>query len=100
MPRESLFSSATYHAQLTSLILLSDKIILLCFCCNEKGLIYVAICSPTSCQFLLYTKYTKINICSLCDICSAFDTKYTLLINFYNLLVFHLIYYKVLYLNG
>ena len=92
--------SLLYYTKLVSVILSASKIILTCSHCAEKGLIYVAITSPTSRQPLLCAECTKANIYSLCDVRSTFNTEYTLLISFYNLLVPYLIYYKVLYSNS
>ena len=45
-----------------------------------KGLVYITIIFPFSCQPFSYTKYTKLNIRSSYDVRSVFNTKYICLI--------------------
>src|SRR6266702_1720237 len=100
MPRASLFSLMVCYNYVIAKILLLGEIMLLCSRCDEKGLVYITISSPTGCQLLLSAKYTKMNIHSLCNVCSAFNAKYILLINLCSLLIPYSIYYKVLYLDS
>ena len=100
IPRASFSSSTMHHNHLVSTILLLSEIILPYSYCNEKGLVYITIASPTGHHFLLYAKCTKANMRSSCDVRFIFNTKYTLLISLHSLLVPYLIYYRVLHLNG
>src|SRR6266568_7639198 len=88
-----------YYNNIVTKILLLGEIMPFYSYCIKKGLLYIAIVSPTSHQFSLYAKCIKLNMHSSCDICSAFNIKYILFIDFYNLLVLYLIYYKILHLN-
>ena len=45
----------------------------------KKGLIYIIIIDPFSCQSSFYTKYTKLNTYMLCNIHSVSFNKYTFL---------------------
>src|SRR6266550_522842 len=87
-------------ACITSIILSLGEIMSFYSYCAEKGLVYIMIASPTGRQFLSCAECTKANMHSLCDVRSAFDAKYTLLINLCNLLVLYLIYCKVSRSNG
>ena len=42
----------------------------------KKGLVYVAIIAPSSCQPFFYFKYTKANTCSLYNVRSVSTNKY------------------------
>ena len=43
----------------------------------KKGLVYIAIINPFSCQPSLYTKYTKSNTYASCNMRSVILNKYT-----------------------
>ena len=96
----ALSHSSLHYTKLVLVILSAGKIMLSCSHCAKKGLVYVTIASPTSCQLLSCAECTKANMRSSYDVHSISNAKYTLLISLYNLLVLYLIYYKVLYLNS
>ena len=43
----------------------------------KKGLVYITITAPFSCQPSSYSKCTKANICSLYNVCLVSTNKYT-----------------------
>jgi hypothetical protein len=59
-----------------------------------EGLVYIVIPTPSARQPLSYAEYTKANIRSFYDIRVISNTKYTLLIILWTLLVPYLISYK------
>ena len=64
-------------AFLAASISLNREIISPYSCYAKKGLIYIIITDPSSCQFSFYTKCTKLNTYALCDIRSVSLNKYT-----------------------
>ena len=76
MPPIKSTTSLHYDA-LIVLILFTGEIMPFCSCCTEKGLIYVAIMSPSGCQPSSCTECTKANMRSLYNICFASDSEYT-----------------------
>ena len=54
---------AQRYAYIVAIILLLSEIILLCSCCAKKGLVYITIAAPSSCQPSSYFKCTSINTC-------------------------------------
>ena len=48
-------------------------------CYTKKGLVYIIIISPFSCQPFLYSKCTKANTRLLCDVRSVLFNKYKFL---------------------
>ena len=57
-------------------ISLNSEIISPCSYCTKKGLVYITITAPSSCQPSSYSKYTKANTCSLYDVRSVSTNKY------------------------
>ena len=76
-------SASKRRLRLVLLILSLGKIILLCSCCVEKRLSYIAILAPFSCQPSSYTKCTKSNMCSSYNVRSVFNAKYVYLMRSY-----------------
>ena len=71
--KSSTFKRYTF---LTIFISLNREIISPYFYYAKKGLIYITITDPFSCQPSFYTKYTKSNTCALCDVCLVSFNKY------------------------
>ena len=55
-------------AYIVILILLFGVIMPICSCYAEKGLVYIIIITPSSCQSFFCFKYIKANTYSLCNI--------------------------------
>ena len=68
------------RAYMVAVIFLLSKIMPTCFYYILKGLVYVAIIAPLSCQSSFYIKYTKLNIYLFCDIRLISNAKYIYLI--------------------
>jgi len=83
MPKHPLLPQAQCRAYTVTVILLLGEVILLCSCCVERGLVYVAIAAPSSRQPSSYLECTFVNMRSSYNICSVSDTKciYTCLIS-------------------
>jgi len=62
MPKHLFIPQAQRYAYIIAVILSLNKVILLYSCCAEKGLIYIIIAAPSSCQPSFYFKYTSINM--------------------------------------
>ena len=71
------------YAHIIAVILLLSKIMPTYSCCVLKGLVYIIIIAPLSCQPFSYTKYTKLNIRLSCDVRLVSNTKYIFFIYFY-----------------
>ena len=84
------------HNKLMLLILFISKVMPSCSCYIKKGLLYVVIASPSSCQLLSYTKYTTINIRFSCNICLVSDAEYKYLITYLSCYILCLICFRVL----
>ena len=89
-------TASGHHNKLILLILSISKVMLSCFYYIKKGLLYVVIASPFSCQLLSYAKYIKVNIHFSCNIYLVFNAKYKRLINCLNYYMLCLIYFRVL----
>ena len=70
------FKYLTYHFKLVAVILLLNKIMFICFCCTEKGLVYIVIIVLFSCQPFSYIKCIKLNMRFSYNIYLVFNTKY------------------------
>ena len=57
-------------------ISLDSEIISPCFYYAKKGLVYIIITAPSSCQPSSCSKCTKANTCSLCDVRLVSTNKY------------------------
>ena len=66
-------------------ISLNGEIISPYSCYIKKGLIYIVITEPFSCQFFSYTKCTKLNTCMLYNMRSISFNKYIFLARSTNL---------------
>ena len=65
-----------YCTLFASSIALNGEIISPCFCCMKKGLVYIIITEPFSCQPSFYSKYTKLNTYVLCNMRLVSFNKY------------------------
>ena len=63
--------------RIVSTILSLSEVILACSRCAKKGLVYVAIASPSGRQPSSYAKCIKANMRSSYNVRSVLDTKYT-----------------------
>ena len=70
------FLASIHYILLATSISLNGEIMSLCSHYAKKGLVYIAIIIPFSCQPSSYSKYTKANIYSLCDVCLVSTNKY------------------------
>ena len=61
---------------LATFISLDSKIMNPCSCYAKKGLVYITITTPFSCQPFFYFKCIKANIYSLCDVRLVSTNKY------------------------
>ena len=68
---------------IVAVILLFGEIMPTYFCCILKGLVYIIIIAPLSCQPFSYTKYTKSNMRLSCNVKLVSNTKYACLMRFY-----------------
>ena len=68
--------ASIYRILLTASISLNSKIISPYSYYAKKGLVYIIIIIPFSCQPSSYSKCTKANTCSLCDVCLVSINKY------------------------
>jgi hypothetical protein len=66
--RSLTFKHLAYHSKLIAVILLLGEIMPLYSYYKEKGLVYITITAPSSCQPSSYSKYTVLNIHSSCNI--------------------------------
>ena len=57
------FLASTHYILLAILISLNSEIIDPYFYYMKKGLVYIAIAAPSSCQLFFYSEYTKVNTC-------------------------------------
>ena len=65
----SLISKCTAcRSKLVAIIFLLNKIMPVCSCCVEKGLVYIIIMALSSCQPSFYTKCIKLNIYALYNV--------------------------------
>ena len=64
------------YTYIVAVIFLLSKIMPTYSCCVLKGLVYIIIIAPLSCQPSFYIKYIKLNICLSCDIRLGSNTKY------------------------
>ena len=71
-----IFKRVAYCFKLIAVILLFGKIMPPCFCCVEKGLVYIIITTLFSYQPSSCSKYTKVNIQSSCNVHLVFNIKY------------------------
>ena len=95
-------STSKRRTHIVAVILLLSKIMPTYSRYMLKGLVYIAIIAPLSCQPSSYTKYTKSNIRSSYNIKLISNAKYTFLIHSYilqSLQFSYLIYLRVSY-NG
>ena len=58
----------TYYSKLIAITFSFSEIMLSCSYYTKKGLVYIVIIAPFSCQPSLYTEYIKLNIYSSCNI--------------------------------
>ena len=87
-------------AYIVTIIFLLSKIMPTYSCCVLKGLVYIIIITPLSCQSSFYTKCIKLNIYLSYNVKLVFNAKYAFLIYFCilrNLQFPYLIYLRVLY---
>ena len=70
-----VFKRTTYHFKLVAVILSLSKIMPTYSCYVEKGLVYIAIITPLSCQPSFYAKCTKLNIRSSYNVKSLSNVK-------------------------
>ena len=73
-PIRSLASKCCAYT--VAVILLLNKIMLLCSRYVDKGLVYIIIIAFFSRQPSSYIKYTKLNMYLSCNVRSVFNTKY------------------------
>jgi len=66
-----------WYTKTVAFILLSSKVILLCFCCAKKGLVYIIIAALSSRQPFSCFKCTSTNMRLSCDVCLVSNAKYT-----------------------
>ena len=66
-----------HYTLLTASISLNSKIMSPCSYYIKKGLVYIAITVPFSCQPFSYSKYTKANTYSLYNVCLVSTNEYT-----------------------
>ena len=69
-------SASKCRAYIVAVILLFNKIMPSCSCCEEKKLVYIIIIAPFSRQPSFYVKYTKLNMHSSCNVKLVSNTKY------------------------
>ena len=81
--RSSVSKCTACCFKLVAVILLLSKIIPTYSYYMEKGLIYIIIIAPLSCQPFSYIKCTKLNICLSCNIKLVSDAKYIFFIYLY-----------------
>ena len=81
--RSLAFKRTAYYFKLVAVIFLLGKIIPTYFYCLEKGLVYIIIIAPLSCQPFFCIKYTKLNMYSSCNIRSVFNAKCIFLARLY-----------------
>ena len=74
------FSASKRRTYVIAIILLLGEIMPTYSCYILKGLVYIAIIAPLSCQSSFYIKYTKLNIYLFCDIRLISNAKYIYLI--------------------
>jgi hypothetical protein len=72
-----------HHVLLVTLILLNSEIINPYSYYLKKGLVYIALAAPFSCQPSFYLKYTKVNTQLLYNIYSVPLNEYTSLTVYY-----------------
>ena len=60
--------ASVYCILLAAFISLNSEIMSPYSYCAKKGLVYITIIIPSSCQPSSYSKCTKANTCSLCDV--------------------------------
>ena len=80
-PIRSLVSK--YRARVVTIILLLSKIMPTYSRYVLKGLMYIIIIAPLSCQPFFYIKCIKLNMRLSCNIKLIFNAKYAFLIHFY-----------------
>ena len=95
MPPIRSTASRRYN-KLILLILSISKVMLSYLHYIKKGLLYIIIMSPFSCQLSSYAEYTTANIYSSCNIHLVSDAKYKYLITYLSCCIPYLIYFKVL----
>ena len=76
-------SASKRRTYIIAVILSLSKIMPTCSCYVLKGLVYIAIIAPLSCQPSSYTKCIKLNMYLSCNIRSVFNIKYACLMRFY-----------------
>ena len=81
LPVKSLASER--RTRVVAIILLFSEIIPTYSCCVLKGLVYIAIIAPLSCQPFSYAKYIKLNMRSSYNIKLVSNTKCTFFIRSY-----------------
>ena len=69
--------TSIYYALLATSISLDGEIMSLYSYYAKKGLVYITITAPSSCQPSSYSEYIKANTYSLCDVRSVSTNKYT-----------------------
>ena len=72
-------SASIYYTLLAISISLNSKIISPYSYYAKRGLVYITIINPSSCQPSSYLKYTKANTCFLCNVRSVSLNKYIFL---------------------
>ena len=72
-----------HYTLLTTSISLNGEIVSPYSCYIKKGLVYIAIADPSSCQPSFCIKYTKSNMRLFCDVRLVSNAKYTCLIHSY-----------------
>ena len=77
IPLQRLFPQAHYRALVFASILSQDIVIGPCSRCADKGLVYIAIAAPSSCQPSFYFKCTSLNIQSSCNVHLVLVVEYT-----------------------
>ena len=77
------FLASKRRTYVVAVILLLSEIMPIYSYCVLKGLVYIAIIAPLSCQPSFYTKYTKLNMRSSYNIKLVFNAKYAFFIRFY-----------------
>ena len=77
------FLTSERRTYIIAAILLLSEIIPTYSYCVLKGLVYIAIMAPLSCQLSFYAKYTKLNMRLFCDIRLVFNAKYIFFIHSY-----------------
>ena len=69
-------SASIHYILLATLISLNSKIMSPYSFYTKKGLVYIAIIAPFSCQLSSYLECTKVNTYSFCDMRSVSNNKY------------------------